>query len=54
MKHCLYCGAILEDEHESNICECCLDDRLEMIKNEPKYVEGTEEEYRYYKVITND
>lgn len=29
MKHCKYCGILMCDSHESDICECCLDDLLE-------------------------
>lgn len=27
MKHCIECGCNMPDNHESNICECCQDDR---------------------------
>lgn len=26
MKHCKMCGCIMDERHESDICECCLDD----------------------------
>ena len=26
MKHCIMCDCILEDDHEADICEVCLDD----------------------------
>lgn len=26
MKKCLQCGCHMDDYHESDICECCLDD----------------------------
>ena len=33
-KECIYCGIILEDEHEGSICECCLDERQENYKED--------------------
>lgn len=29
MKHCIMCDCILEDNHEADICEVCLDDMTE-------------------------
>lgn len=29
MKHCIMCDCILEDNHEADICEVCLDDMSE-------------------------
>lgn len=29
MKHCIMCDCILEDDHEADICEVCLDDMTE-------------------------
>lgn len=29
MKKCLLCGCHMDDKHESDICECCLDDMSE-------------------------
>ena len=26
MKYCDICGVIMDDSHERNICECCIDD----------------------------
>lgn len=31
MKECKYCGSILPDDHEGDICECCIDDRGDTI-----------------------
>lgn len=28
-KYCTVCGCILLPDHDSNICECCLDERTE-------------------------
>lgn len=25
-KNCIYCGCIMDQNHDGNICECCLDD----------------------------
>ena len=33
MKHCNMCGCIMDERHESDLCECCLDD-LEDIDKE--------------------
>lgn len=27
MKYCLDCGCLMPDDHEGDVCECCLDDR---------------------------
>jgi hypothetical protein len=29
MKYCKMCGCHMDDKHEADICECCLDDLLE-------------------------
>lgn len=29
MKYCELCGCIMDDDHDGNICECCLDDMKE-------------------------
>ena len=26
MKECIMCGCIMDDKHDGDICECCLDD----------------------------
>lgn len=26
MKYCEICGCIMDDNHDGDICECCLDD----------------------------
>lgn len=28
MKHCIMCDCILEDDHEADICDVCLDDMV--------------------------
>lgn len=28
-KHCIYCGCILDEKHDGDVCECCLDDLYE-------------------------
>ncbi len=34
MKYCKMCGCVMEDKHEGNICECCLDDMNEREETE--------------------
>lgn len=29
MKQCIVCGCLMEDDHEDDVCECCLDDMEE-------------------------
>lgn len=29
MKYCKQCGCIMDDDHDDDICECCLDDMRE-------------------------
>lgn len=29
MKHCIMCGCLMDDKHEGDICECCVDELLE-------------------------
>lgn len=29
MKHCIMCGCLMDNDHEGDICECCLDDLYE-------------------------
>jgi hypothetical protein len=36
MKHCKYCGIIMDDKHDGDICECCIDDLLD---SEPEEVD---------------
>lgn len=28
-KYCSYCGCIMDQKHDGDICECCLDDLYE-------------------------
>lgn len=38
MKHCKRCGCLLDEDHEDDICECCLDDLLgDTNKEEEEY-----------------
>ena len=48
MKHCLYCGAILEDDYEGNICDCCKDDGAIVDFKLSNHTEATDEEFKYY------
>ena len=27
MKYCIECGCIMPDDHDGDMCECCLDER---------------------------
>lgn len=29
MKYCIHCDCIMGDDHESDVCECCQEDRGE-------------------------
>jgi hypothetical protein len=29
MKNCIFCGCILDDKYDDEICPCCLDDMYE-------------------------
>lgn len=31
MKYCKECGCLMPDNHEADLCECCLDDRGDTI-----------------------
>ena len=33
MKYCKLCGCIMSDNHDGDICECCLDDMREEEKD---------------------
>ena len=37
MKHCIMCGCLMDDNHEDDICECCLDDLYESCPEEVYY-----------------
>lgn len=30
MKECIICGYIMDDDHDGEICECCLDELLDI------------------------
>ena len=34
MKHCIMCGCLMDENHESDLCECCLDDLEDIDTNE--------------------
>ena len=36
MKYCIECGCIMPDDHEGDICECCLDELLESDPGDPE------------------
>lgn len=36
MKECKGCGCLMDDDHEQDLCECCMDDGLTEVQEEPK------------------
>lgn len=38
-KYCSYCGCIMDQKHDGDVCECCLDDLYESDpgEDEPGY-----------------
>lgn len=42
MKCCIECGCLMNDNHDGDVCECCLDDRGATVsdglrREDPKY-----------------
>lgn len=35
MKECIICGCIIPDDHDGDICECCLDDMYPREEDSP-------------------
>ena len=41
MKYCKMCGCIMEDDHDGEICECCLDDMTDVYDIDDKSMYDT-------------
>ena len=33
MKYCKECGCIMDDRHDGDVCECCLDERGDTVSD---------------------